>query len=58
MPIHDVYEKMTEDERAVIDGAFAGVQAHLKAAGLPVRGDDRAERLVEAIARYAQECND
>lgn len=58
MPIHDVYEHMTESDRDSVDSAFAAAQASLKQDGLAVRGDDRAERLVEAIARYVQECKD
>ena len=51
----NLYPRMTTDETKAIDAAYDEVQHTLKTAGFLVMGDDRAENLVGAIARFLED---
>lgn len=54
--IHHHYAEMSEHERQLVDDAFELVRTHiLENSHFRAANDDRAERLVEAIARYIHE---
>lgn len=55
MSIHDQYTKLSDREREAVDEAFNAVQSALTDFGIRVTGDDRAEKLVEAISTYLVE---
>jgi hypothetical protein len=48
--IHFHYDKLTDAERSAVDEAYAELTEALKEHGLGIRGDDTAERVVDAIA--------
>lgn len=50
----EMYQNGTLDS-ATIDKAFDACYAVLKARGIPIANDDRAENLVAAIAKYVVE---
>lgn len=59
MSIHKVYAEMVEKEpelAASVDAAYDDIRQSLGLDGLRTCGDDRAERLIEAIAVYVKEC--
>jgi hypothetical protein len=51
----ELYPALTTDERAAVDAAYDEVQHVLKEHGFRVIGDDRAENLVGAIARFLED---
>lgn len=53
--IHNNYEKLTYEERRITDEMFAEAYKYAMTRGLKLSGDDRAEKLVEAIATYIVE---
>lgn len=53
--IHVIYAKMSDGQKEVVDEAFEAAYNVLQAKGFPVANDDRAERLVEAVAVYVTE---
>ena len=55
MAIHNVYNQLTDEERAAVDDAFTAAMGELTYCEYPVALDDRAERLVEAIAIYLRD---
>lgn len=55
MSIHENYNKISIMEREAVDQAFDAAQNVLTDFGINVAGDDRAEKLVEAIATYIVE---
>lgn len=55
MSIHENYNKISIMEREATDQAFEAAQAALVDFGIRVTGDDRAEKLIEAIATYIVE---
>lgn len=55
MKIHNMYAEMSEQERMDVDHLFDVLQREAKRQFLTVAYDDRAERLVEAIAVYLKE---
>lgn len=50
MSIHKDYNKLTPTEKAVVDDTFRAVYTIAKDHGVPLAGDDRVERAVEALA--------
>jgi hypothetical protein len=52
----ELYPNMAEREVKAIDRAYDECVNALMEAGLNVEGDDRAENLVGAIARYVEDC--
>ena len=52
----ELYPQMADAEVKAIDEAYDEVIHALKRANINVIGDDRAENLVGAIARYIEEC--
>lgn len=48
--IHFHYDKLTDAERSAVDAAYGDLTATLADYGLGIRGDDTAERVVDAIA--------
>jgi hypothetical protein len=55
MNIHQNYDTLSEQQRKAVDAAYNAAAIVLKAAGFNTAGDDRAERLVEALATYLVE---
>lgn len=55
MSIHKVYGELNEISQNVVDEAFCAVVEVLKDNHRSVSYDDRAEKLVEAIAIYLKE---
>lgn len=55
MSIHNVYNQLTDEERAIVDDAFTAAMEELVYNECAVAMDDRAERLVEAIAVYLRD---
>ena len=51
----ELYENMTEEERFAIDAAYSSLNAVLRKHGIKTKGDDRAENLVGAIARFVED---
>lgn len=51
-----LYPNMTENEIEAIDEAHKEVVWTLLRFGIKTTGDDRAENLVGAIARYIKDC--
>ena len=49
--IHHHYEQLTDEERDACDKAAQCVMDVLRMACVPRAGDDRAERMVDGIAR-------
>lgn len=50
--IHNNYLKLTDTERALIDGAMSRMFADGKFEGIRLLGDDTAEYAVEALATW------
>jgi hypothetical protein len=52
-PVHHHYEQLTERERGFVDTIFDGKTLYELASkmGIPLAGDDRVERAVDALAR-------
>jgi len=48
--LHFHYAKLTDAERCAVDEAYGGLTVALGEHGLGIRGDDTAERVVDAIA--------
>jgi hypothetical protein len=55
MTIHHNYNRLTQQERHAVDEACDAARIVLRGFGLSCANDDRAERVVEAIATYAVE---
>lgn len=55
MRIHQAYGEMSDAGRKVVDEAFEAVKQVLYDNGIQLAFDDRAEYLVEAIAKYIKE---
>lgn len=51
----ELYEDLGAGDRAAADRAFDVVIASLRESGVKTEGDDRAENLVGAIARYIED---
>ncbi len=51
----ELYEDMGAGDRAAVDKAFDAVVASLVESGMTTKGDDRAENMVGAIARYVED---
>lgn len=56
MGIHEAYDRLSSDERLAVDNAYGMMHDYFKEQGIATAGDDRAERVVEAMARYIEEC--
>jgi len=52
----ELYEDLGAGDRAAVNRAFDKVIASLSEDDIETQGDDRAENLVGAIARYVEEC--
>lgn len=52
----DLFNAMPIEQQAAANSAFTAVADCLKAFGVPVAYDDRAERLVHQIAIFMSEC--
>jgi len=52
----ELYEDLGAGDRKAVDRAFDKLFASLREDGIETQGDDRAENLVGAIARYIEEC--
>lgn len=53
---HDCYENsLSNVERSAVDSAYRAAVVVLKAEGIPIANDDRAECLVAAITRFVVE---
>jgi hypothetical protein len=50
--LHEQYENLSQQARDAIDDAYKAATDALKDAGLTIKGDDRAEKLVAAITEY------
>jgi hypothetical protein len=57
MPIHDIYAKLDEAQVRAVDAAFEAMSVEFGERGFKAAPDDRAEHLVEAIAKYLVESN-
>lgn len=57
MAIHDNYTKLNKAEIEAVDEAFKAAGAVLRAHNIRTCGDDRAERVVEALATWVKESN-
>lgn len=58
MAIHDNYEEFEKNHKAMakhVDNMFNLIYKYGRKHNIPLRGDDRAERVVEAIATYIVE---
>jgi hypothetical protein len=55
MPIHNNYEKISNDLRGHVDEMYKLVSKYAKENNIPLFYDDRAEEFVEAIATYVLE---
>ena len=53
--IHDEYAKMNDADKELVNQMFNKAASYAVAEGVPIKWDDRAERLVEAIAVYVVE---
>jgi hypothetical protein len=53
---HFFYNQLTPEEKFAVDEAYRHMIPVLTDQGLEVTGDDRAEELVNAIAKYVLEC--
>lgn len=54
--IHKEYLNLSIEEKIAVDSVYEAVAIKFQAAGLNICGDDRAERLVEAMAVYVLDC--
>ena len=52
----ELYEDMGAGDRKAVDRAYDAMMFSLRESRVNVEGDDRAENLVGAIARYVEEC--
>lgn len=52
----ELYPALSGDDRKAVDAAFGAAFLSLQESGIRTQGDDRAENLVGAIARYIEEC--
>jgi hypothetical protein len=52
-PVHHHYEQLTDKERQFVDNVFDGRHLYQQARffDVPLAGDDRVERAVDALAR-------
>lgn len=55
MNIHENFNKLTEHQQRIISDMIWNLQNTAKSYGIPLAGDDRAERVVEAIATWIVE---
>ena len=53
----DLFNSMPIEQQAAANTAFSACVDALKAFGVPVAYDDRAERLVHQIAVFMKECS-
>lgn len=51
----EIYPNMTDAEVEAVDGAFDAAKEVIRRAGFRAMGDDRAENLVGAIARFLED---
>jgi len=49
--LHEHYDKLPLEDRKAVDAAYLAMNAVLRKFGVPITGDDRAEKVVDAIAR-------
>jgi len=49
--IHHHYEQLTDDERKFVDDALSDMHPLARQHAVPLVGDDRVERVVDALAR-------
>lgn len=49
---HKKYEEMSDKDKFKVDDLYTDIEASLCSEGYTVKGDDRAEQLVAALARY------
>lgn len=54
--VHEHYKTLDIQTLMAVDEAFIGIAEHLKDCGISTSMDDRAEKLVDAIAAYVLEC--
>jgi len=52
MNIHEHYDQLSDAERSVIDRGMVLIFDLAKAEGIRLRGDDEAERAVDAVAAW------
>lgn len=50
MNLHFHYDQLTEKERHFVDEEFRFLYTNARLEGIPLRGDDDAERAVDAVA--------
>lgn len=53
---HEIYEGLPPETREAVDDAFMAARESLKENFMQTAGDDRAEALVAALARYVVDC--
>lgn len=53
--IHHHYNQLTEEHKRIVDLAYEKYHESMHEAGLEVTGDDRAERVVDAMAKHVVE---
>jgi hypothetical protein len=56
LPIHHYYDQLTDAERISVDLAISAALGVLRAERVPFAGDDRMERVVDALARCVVVC--
>jgi hypothetical protein len=50
--IHNNYLKLTPEETQMVDSIYRDATERMRSEGHKIRGDDRAERLIEALSTY------
>lgn len=56
--IHLVYNNLSQCEIELVDSLWMTIARHVREAGYKAANDDRAERLVEALAVYLRDSNE
>lgn len=56
--IHDLYDKLTLEEKGEIDIIFDVVRRHCQSNNISIAFDDRAEIFVDAITKYLKDSKD
>jgi hypothetical protein len=52
MNIHHYFDQLSKEDQEGVDQVYNAAEAKLVSLGYATLGDDRAERLCDAIARY------
>jgi hypothetical protein len=56
--IHDAYNRLLPSQKKAVDRAYKAAHEVLALEGMNPQGDDRAERVVEALAVFLLACDD